>query len=97
MFVNFFLELRQARIPEPARVPDAAGGDGEGPRRRSAFGRQSFGKALDLQCLDSKLRVMSVGEERTKNVKKQSELKDWILQQYNVLDEKFSPFLKLQH
>lgn len=59
--------------------------------------KQLYRKALDLKCLDSELKGAPVGEERSKNVRKQSELKDWILQQYNVLDEKFSPFLNLQH
>lgn len=56
-----------------------------------------YHKALDLQCLDSELEGLPVGEERSKNVHKQADIKKWFLKQYEVLDEKFSPFLRLEH
>lgn len=56
-----------------------------------------YRKALHLQALDSQLAGLPVGEARSANVHTQTELKNWILQQYNVLDEKFSPFLRLEH
>lgn len=59
--------------------------------------KQIYHKAIDLQTLDAELEGVPVGEERSANVRKQSEIKTWMLKQYEVLDEKFTPFLKLEH
>ena len=59
--------------------------------------KQLYDKAIDLQTLDAELEGVPVGEERTKNVSEQSEIKKWFAAQYKVLDEKFSPYLQLQH
>ncbi|MCL7419985.1 MAG: hypothetical protein M8364_03680 [Methylobacter sp.] len=59
--------------------------------------KQLHHKAIDLQTLDAMLEGEPVGEERTKNVHAQAEIKKWFMAQYEVLDEKFSPFLKLKH
>ncbi len=59
--------------------------------------KQLYHKALDLQTLSSELGGVPVGEERTSNVNRQSEIKKWFLAQYDVLDEHFSPFLQLEH
>lgn len=59
--------------------------------------KQLYDKAIDLQTLDAELEGVPVGEERTKNVSSQSEIKKWFAAQYKVLDEKFSPYLQLQH
>lgn len=56
-----------------------------------------YRKGLDLQALDSELQDLPVGEERSKNVQSQSRLKKWFSDQYAVLDEKFGPYLQLQH
>jgi len=56
-----------------------------------------YHKAIDLQCLASELEGLPIGDERSSNVRKQTEIKKWFLKQYEVLDEKFSPFLKLEH
>ena len=56
-----------------------------------------YSKALDLQCLASELEGLPIGDERSTNVHKQREIKQWFSKQYDVLDEKFSPFLKLEH
>ncbi len=56
-----------------------------------------YSKAIDLQTLQAELEGVPVGEERSKNVKEQYEIKKWFYAQYPVLDEKFSPFLRLQH
>ena len=54
-------------------------------------------KVVDLQTLQDEHPGLPVGEERTKNVRAQSEIKGWILEQFKVLDEKFAPFLSLSH
>ena len=59
--------------------------------------KQLHHKALDLQCLASELKGVGVGETRTKNVYAQADIKTWCMAQYDVLDQKFSPFLQLQH
>lgn len=59
--------------------------------------KQLYHKAIDLQTLSSVLEGVPVGEERTTNVLKQSEIKKWFLSQYDVLDAHFAPFLKLGH
>lgn len=59
--------------------------------------KQLYHKAIDLQILSSELEGVPVGEERTTNVRKQSEIKKWFLAQYDVLDEHFAPFLQLGH
>ena len=59
--------------------------------------KQLYHKALDLQCLASELEGVGVGEIRTKNVHAQADIKKWFGAQYDVLDQKFSPFLQLQH
>ena len=56
-----------------------------------------YGKAINLQMLASELEGVPVGDERTKNVRQQAEIKKWLLAQLAVLDAKFSPFLQLQH
>lgn len=56
-----------------------------------------YRKALDLQCIDAELEAAPVGEDRTSSVQKRSEIWKWIIHQYPVLDETFSPYLKLGH
>lgn len=57
--------------------------------------KQLYHKAIDLKTLSFELEVVPVGEERTSNISKQSEIKKWFLAQYDVLDEHFAPFLQL--
>ncbi len=59
--------------------------------------KQLYDKAIDLQTLDAELEGVPVGDERTINVRAQSEIKKWFAAQFKVLDEKFSPYLQLQH
>lgn len=61
------------------------------------FDEQIWKNAVELQALDAELEGVPVGDERTKNVRRQGEIKKWLMAQYKVLDEKFSPFLKLGH
>ena len=59
--------------------------------------KELYHKAIDLQTLQAELEGVPVGEERSTNVMKQSKIKKWFMEQHEVLDEKFSPFLELQH
>lgn len=58
---------------------------------------QLYFKAIDLQTLAAELEGVPVGEERAKNVRAQADVKKWFAAQHKVLDEKFSPYLQLQH
>lgn len=59
--------------------------------------KEIYAKAVELQTLDSELVGVPVGEERTKSVAAQRKLKEKLLAQFKVLDEKFSPYLRLRH
>lgn len=54
-------------------------------------------KAIELQCLSSELEGVPAGEERVPKIRKQYEIKQWFLAQYDVLDAHFAPFLQLAH
>jgi hypothetical protein len=56
-----------------------------------------YHKAIYLQTLAAELEGVPVGEVRTKNVYAQAEIKKWFMAQYEVLDEKFAPYLQLRH
>ena len=53
-------------------------------------------KAMELQTLDSELEGLPVGDERTRLVKAQREIKTWFEAQLQVIDAKFSPFLQMK-
>jgi len=53
-------------------------------------------KAIDQQVRDQE-REMSSGAARNRNIQESSEFRHWLNKQYDVLDEKFTPFLKLKH
>jgi len=53
--------------------------------------------AVELECLESELEGVPVGEERTKNVKRQSEIKKELLGELKTLEDKFSKYLQLNH
>ena len=59
--------------------------------------KELYHKAVHLQCLDSELEGVPVGDERSANVRNQTEIKLWLGKQFEVLDEKFSPYLRLPH
>lgn len=67
------------------------------PEIANYLDKQLYVKAIELQALDAELEGVPVGTERSSNVKQQSEIKRWIVEQYDVLDEKFSSLLKLGH
>ena len=59
--------------------------------------KQIYHNALHLEALEMERPGMAPGPELTANVTKQREIKDWMFAQYDVLDEKFAPFLQLEH
>ena len=59
--------------------------------------KQLYHKAIDLQTLAAELEGEPIGETRSKNVRAQGDIKKWFMTQYDVLDEKFAPFLQLRH
>lgn len=56
-----------------------------------------YEKATELKMHEAEREAMPVGAELSENVQKQRKIKDFLTDQYLVLDEKLSPFLKLQH
>lgn len=53
--------------------------------------------AVELECLDSELEGVPVGEERSKNVKRQGEIKKQLNRELQSLEEKFAKYLQLRH
>lgn len=54
-------------------------------------------RLLELQALDAELEGVPVGPDRSANVKKQTEIKNWLGLQFDALDENFAPYLRLTH
>ena len=55
-----------------------------------------YNKIIDLQALQDDLDGANLGEQRSKNASSKAEIKKWLVAQYEVLDERFSPFLQLK-
>lgn len=53
--------------------------------------------AVDLECLDAELEGVPVSDERSNNVKKQSEIKKQLHAELKSLEEKFAKYLQLRH
>lgn len=53
--------------------------------------------AVDLEGLDSELAGLPVGDERSKNVKRQGEIKKALYTELRSLEEKFARYLQLHH
>ena len=53
--------------------------------------------ACDLECLQSELEGVPAGEERSKNIKKQSEIKKKLYKELKTLEDTFAKYLQLQH
>lgn len=56
-----------------------------------------FAQALRLNTLGAELEGVRVGPRRTENVRKQLEIYDFLQTQFDVMDQEFSPYLKLGH
>ena len=59
--------------------------------------KQMYSNAINLQTLAYELKNATQGEVRYNNVQAQADIKKWFLAQYEVLDVKFTPFLRLNH
>jgi len=57
---------------------------------------QLYNKINELQALGTELNGANLGEEHSKNASSKTEIKKWLVAQYEVLDENFSPFLQLK-
>lgn len=55
-----------------------------------------YRRAVRLQGLGSELESLS-GEERSRNIQRQRELKEWFQAQFDVMDKKFAKLLTLSH
>lgn len=60
------------------------------------FEKELRPRALRHEAYTEELRAIPVGEERSRMVAEQSELFTWFQNQYDVIDAKFAPFLKLR-
>ena len=58
--------------------------------------KELYEKAVDLQRLGSEIEQLSE-LERSEAIKAQVEVKKWFIAQHKVLDDRFSPYLKLAH
>ncbi len=53
--------------------------------------------AIELEQLDAELEGVPVGEERTKNAKRQAEIKKQLYAELSGLNDRFAPYLQLKH
>ncbi|WP_440997546.1 hypothetical protein [Arhodomonas sp. SL1] len=58
---------------------------------------QVWRPAIELACLDGELQGVPVGEERSRNVRRQSELKRQLYHELETLDDIFAKYLQLHH
>jgi hypothetical protein len=56
-----------------------------------------YSKALKLAQYDAELDGVPVGDERSRLVERKGEVREWLVAQYQVLDERFAPYLQLRH
>lgn len=61
------------------------------------FKNDFFEKAIDFQRIESELDGVPAGEIRTKAVNDKAAIRKWFISQHDVLDQKFSQYLQLQH
>jgi hypothetical protein len=59
--------------------------------------KQIYQRALTLTTLRSEMEGLPMGEERTNNVQRQREIREWFLQQHEALAQAFSKYLALEH
>ena len=58
------------------------------------FDKEIWTKACHLQELEAILDGLPQGDERSSNVRKQREIRDWLVNQMGIVDEKFDRFLR---
>lgn len=54
-------------------------------------------KAIEIDALDSELEGVPVGEERTNNVHRQSEIRQQLFREFKNLEDLLAPYLQLKH
>lgn len=68
----------------------------DSPGHIRSFIYRIYRKAAELQYLDAMLDTLS-GEERAANLRRQKEVRLWLCDLYNQLDDKFIEDLKTRH
>ena len=63
---------------------------------RTYFEEQLWKNAIDLEVIKAELEGSLDGNERSNKAQRQGEIIKWFNAQFNVLDEKFSPFLRFE-
>lgn len=53
--------------------------------------------AIDLECLESELQGLPVGDERSENVHKQRDIKQKLHEELKGLEDRFAEYLQLRH
>lgn len=53
--------------------------------------------AIDLECLESELQGLPVGDERSANVRKQRDIKLQLHEELKCLEDRFAEYLQLRH
>ncbi len=53
--------------------------------------------AVELECLASELEGVPVGEKTSKNVRRKEEIKKELHQHLKDIEERFAPYLQLEH
>ena len=67
------------------------------PKKTTEYLDCIHSKACDLGCLIDELDGVGVSPERSENVKKQRELKEWFYSQLTDIDRIFQSYIKLKH
>lgn len=59
--------------------------------------KELWHNVCELSCLQSELEGFGIGEERANNVRRQREIKEWLVVQQKMIDVKLSSYLSLCH
>lgn len=68
-----------------------------GPEVKNYLERELYKPAVELQCLHAELEGMLLGEARTKNIKRQTEITIHLNAQFEQMDRWFNSYLQLAH
>lgn len=61
------------------------------------FASELYKNAVELHALDARLETLRDEDERTLNINRQTNIKNWYQEQLNNMEEKFVEYLKLEH
>ena len=56
-----------------------------------------YSKAIDLETSQSELADVPIGNERTRNVHAQRDIKNWFNAQLSTLEDRFAKYLELRY